>query len=42
LRKLEDLKSEEISAVTAKVAELGLPDGWFFDGRMYMDFEGHY
>ena len=42
MRKLEDLKPEEISAVSAKVAELGLPDGWFFDGRMYMDFDGHY
>ena len=42
LRKIEDLKPEEIEVIQAKIQGQELPDGWFFDGRMYMDFDGHY
>jgi hypothetical protein len=40
VRTIADLKKEEIDIVTAKHAGDYLPDGWFFDGRMYMNFDG--
>ena len=34
------MKKEEIEAIKAKYCGDHLPEGWFFDGRMYMNFDG--
>lgn len=39
-RLLEELKTEEIESIKEASAGSDLPDGWFFDGRQYMTFDG--
>jgi hypothetical protein len=42
VRTLLDLKPEEIEAIQTKNCGDHLPEGWYFDGRMYMNYEGEY
>ncbi len=42
LRTIADLKKEEIEAIQTKYCGDYLPEGWYFDGRMYMNYDGEY
>lgn len=40
LRTISELKAEEIEMVKTKFCGDHLPNGWYFDGRQYMNFDG--
>lgn len=40
LRKIEDLKADEIEVIKNRYNGEYLPEGWYFDGRQYMNFDG--
>lgn len=42
VRTAADLKPEELESIITKNCGDFLPDGWYFDGRMYMNYEGKY
>ena len=42
MRTIADLKKEEIEAIQTKYCGDYLPEGWYFDGRMYMNYDGEY
>lgn len=42
VRVVADMKPEEIEAIQTKNCGEQLPEGWYFDGRMYMNYEGEY
>jgi hypothetical protein len=39
-RELSDLKTVELEKITEDSQGVDLPDGWLFDGRQYMTFDG--
>lgn len=39
-RELDELKAEELESITEAGLAKECPEGWYFDGRMYMTFEG--
>lgn len=42
VRTVADLKAEEIESIVTKNCGDHLPEGWYFDGRMYMNYDGQY
>lgn len=41
LKERNSLTKEELTEIETKNANLYIPDGIVFDGKMYYDFEGH-
>ena len=37
---ISDLSKDEIQAIQQQNCGEHLPQGWYFDGRMYMNFDG--
>lgn len=42
VRTIADLKKDEIEKIQEENNGAHLPDGWYFDGRMYMNCDGEY